>query len=409
VGLAIDPPVTAGQKPASWDAIAALGAGAFALITAEFLPVGLLPQIAGDLAISDGQAGLMVTMPGIAAACSAILTISVAKAVDRRYVLWFFLALMVVSNLVVACAGGLLTLLAGRLFLGVAVGGFWTIGVSLGARLRPDNAGRATSIIFSGVTLGTVAGVPAGTLLGGLLGWRVAFAVSAALALLIALALVRVLPVIRPERSSGISQVPAVLRLRKVQVGLVAVVFIFVAQFTAYTYVSPFLAQVSGIGPTLLSGVLLSYGVSGIFGNLFCGWLVGRDVRRAVLGTAMLMGGSLLLLLLTRESRTATVASVVAWGFAFGMLPIAIQSWIFSAAPDHMESVAALFVAITQLAIGAGALLGGLVVDHHGVVGALALGATGALVAAIWIFTTFPGSLPLEVAASAAMSPSDGA
>jgi predicted MFS family arabinose efflux permease len=399
--------VTTAQKPASWSAIAALGAGAFALITAEFLPVGLLPQIAGDLAISEGQAGLMVTTPGLAAACSAILTISVAKAVDRRFVLWFFLGLMVVSNVLVAFAGGLPMLLAGRLLLGIAVGGFWTIGVSLGARLRPNEAGRATSIVFSGVTLGTVAGVPAGTLLGGLFGWRMAFAASAGLALVIALTLVWLLPVIHPERSSGISQVPTVLRLRKVQVGLVAVVFIFVGQFTAYTYVSPFLAQVSGIGPTLLSGVLLSYGVAGIFGNLFCGWLVERDVRRAVLGTALLMGGSLLLLLLTRGNHGATVASMVAWGFAFGMLPIAIQSWIFSAAPDHMESVAALFVAITQLAIGAGALIGGLVVDHYGVVGALTLGATGALAAATWIYTTFPSLRPLVGAASAAKLPQE--
>ena len=392
MGWVTDRPGVEGQ-PASWNAIAALSAGAFALITAEFLPVGLLPQIASDLAISEGQAGLMVTMPGVAAACSAILTISVAKAVDRRFVLWFFLGLMVVSNVLVACASGLHTLLAGRLFLGVAVGGFWTIGVSLGPRLRPGDAGRAKSIIFSGVTLGTVAGVPAGTLLGGLLGWRVAFAVSAGLALLIALALVRLLPVIPPERSSGISQVPVVLRLPKVRVGLIAVVFIFVGQFAAYTYVSPFLAQVSDMGAPQLSGVLLAYGVAGIFGNLFCGWLVGRDVRRAVLGTALLIGGSLLLLLLTRESRLATVAGMVAWGFAFGMLPIAIQSWIFSAAPDHMESVAALFVAITQLAIGAGALVGGLVVDHYGVVGALGLGAGGSLIAAAWIYAAFPSPL----------------
>lgn len=384
----------AGRPPASWAAIAALGAGAFALITAEFLPVGLLPQIANDLGISKGQAGLMITTPGAAAACSAILTISVAQAVDRRYVLWFFLGLMAISNLLVACAGGLTQLLVGRLLLGVAVGGFWTIGVSLGARLRPGEAGRATSIVFSGVTLGTVAGVPLATLLGSLFGWRIAFAASAALAVLILMVLVKLLPVIHPERSSGISQVPAVLRLRKVRVGLVAVVFIFVGQFMAYTYVAPFLAQVSDIGPTLLSGVLLSYGIAGVFGNLFCGWLVGRDVRRAVLGTALLMSGSLLSLLLTRGSHLATVAGMVAWGFAFGMLPIAIQSWIFSAAPDRMESVAALFVAVTQLAIGSGALLGGLIVDHYGVVGALGTGAAGALMAAAWIFASFP--VPIE-------------
>ncbi|MFW0887909.1 MFS transporter [Pseudomonas sp. P105] len=156
--------------PASWSAVVAIGVGAFMLVTAEFLPVGLLPQIAQDLAISEGQAGLMVTAPGMVAACAALLTISVGKHIQRQHALLALLSLLVISNALVACANSLAVLVAARMLLGVAVGGFWTIGVSLGPRLRPDAIGRATSVIFSGVTVGTVAGVPAGTLLGELLG-----------------------------------------------------------------------------------------------------------------------------------------------------------------------------------------------------------------------------------------------
>lgn len=132
---------------------------------------------------------------------------------DRRHVLWVLLSLLVVSNAVIACANGLPVLLLGRVVLGVAVGGFWTIGVSLGARLRPDAVGKATSIVFSGVTFGTVAGVPAGTMLGALFGWRMSFAVSAVLAALLVVALVRLLPAIRPEPSSRLKHVPSVLKL----------------------------------------------------------------------------------------------------------------------------------------------------------------------------------------------------
>ncbi|WP_350647980.1 MFS transporter [Pseudomonas sp. HY13-MNA-CIBAN-0226] len=376
--------------PAPWSAVAAIGVGAFALVTAEFLPVGLLPQIANDLAISEGQAGLMITIPGLVAACSALLTISLAKSFDRRHVLWVLLSLLVVSNALMACANGLFVLLAGRVLLGVAVGGFWTIGVALGPRLRPDAVGRATSIIFSGVTLGTVAGIPTGTLLGGLFGWRMAFGAFAALASLVVIALVLLLPSIRPEKSSGFAQIPAVLRLPKVQVGLVAVILIFTGQFAAYTYITPYLNQISGIESSELSLLLLGYGVAGIFGNLFCGWCVERDVRLAVLGTSLLLGSAMLLLGAMGDDPLPAIAAVVTWGFGFGMLPIAIQSWIFRAAPDRLESVAALFVSIAQLAMGAGALLGGLAVDHYGVASAVWLGAVGALGGAIWIFARFP-------------------
>lgn len=383
-------PYSLSHTPVSWSAIVALGIGAFALVTAEFLPVGLLLQIAKDLKITQGQAGLMLTIPGVVAACSAFLTISLARRFDRRYVLWFLLSLLVVSNILVALAGSLSVLLFGRVLLGIAIGGFWTIGVSLGPRLRPDAMGRATSIIFSGVTLGTVLGVPLGTLLGNFLGWRSAFGASSILVVLVVAALVKLLPIIKPEHPLGLAQIPVVLKLRKVQVGLIAVILIFIGQFAAYTYISAFLIQVNGVRSNTLSAVLLAYGVSGIFGNIFCGWLVERSVRFAVLGASLLLGAAQLLLLLTQKHEALAVAEMMIWGFGFGMLPIALQSWIFTAAPNQLESVAALFVSLSQLAVAVGALIGGALVDHQGIQSALWMGAFCVTSAAVWIFITFP-------------------
>jgi predicted MFS family arabinose efflux permease len=388
--LALSTTPSTQSPPASWSAVVAIGVGAFTLVTAEFLPVGLLPQIAQDLAVSEGQAGLMVTAPGIVAAGAALLTISVGKRIQRQHALLVLLSLLVISNALVACANSLGVLLAARMLLGVAVGGFWTIGVSLGPRLRPDAIGRATSVIFSGVTVGTVAGVPAGTLLGGLLGWRLAFAAFAALVVLVVVALVVLLPRIPPEKSLGFGQVPVVMRMNTVRAGLVAVVLIFIGQFAAYTYIAPFLTQISGIESGRLSALLLAYGVAGVFGNLFCGWFVERNVRRAVLATSIFLGGAMLALVICGASSGWAAAAVVAWGIGFGMLPIAIQSWIFKAAPDQLEVVAALFVAAGQLAMGLGALIGGVVVDHFGVQMAMGVGVAGTLGATLWIVASFP-------------------
>lgn len=365
---------------ASWAAVAAVGVGAFALVTAEFLPVGLLPQIARDLSISDGQAGFTVMIPGLVAAFAAPMTIAFAGKLDRRYVLWVFLALLVLSNAVVALASNYPVLLLGRVLLGIAVGGFWTIGGALGPRLKPGKeAGKATALILSGISLGTVAGVPAGALLGNEFGWRVAFGASSVIALAVVVGLVVLLPSIRPEHSAGLSQVPAVLRIRKVRIGLVAVALMFFGQFASYTYIAPFLNQVTGIQPAALSAILLGYGVMGFLGNLSGGWAVGRDVRLALLSTALMLGCAVVGLLITGATAGLAITAVMIWGFAFGMMPISIQSWMFSAAPDRLESVAAVFVSLAQAAIGAGALMGGLAVDHIGVQGALSIGAIAAL------------------------------
>ncbi len=371
---------------ASWAAVASVGVGAFALVTTEFLPVGLLPQIAADIGVSEGQAGLMVTTPGILAAIAAPITIGLAGRFDRKHVLVFLLGLLVLSNAIVAAATSFQALMLGRVLLGIGVGGFWTIGGSLGPRLRPGaEGGRATSLIYSGVSLGTVAGVPAGALVGNLLGWRLSFGLASGVAIIVVAALLLLLPSIKPQQSSGLAQVPAVLRNRKTQVGLLAAVLIFIGQFAAYTYITPFLNQVSHIDAAALSALLLGYGIAGFIGNLFGGWTVGKHLNLALAGTAALISASAFGLVATGDSAMAATIWTLAWGFGFGMLPIAMQTYMFSSAPDQLESVAALFVSTAQLAIGAGALVGGLAVDHFGVASALVIGGVAALLTALLV------------------------
>jgi predicted MFS family arabinose efflux permease len=179
------------------------------------------------------------------------------------------------------------------------------------------------------------------------------------------------LPAIRAQNGSGLKQVPDVLRLQRVQIGLTAAVLIFVGQFAAYTYITPFLIGATGIDTGTLSMVLLGYGAAGFAGNLFGGWAAGRNFVSALAGTAFLIALSVAGLLLAGSNTLAAVAWVVTWGFGFGMLPIA-----------------ALFVSIAQLAIGLGALVGGLAVDNFGVPSALWLGAASALLTAGLIVLT---------------------
>jgi predicted MFS family arabinose efflux permease len=367
-------------KPASWFAVSSLAIGAFALVTTEFLPVGLLPEIASDLGITHGQAGLMVTLPGLIAALAAPLSIAFAGHIDRRRVLAVLLALLAGSSLMVATAAGLIQLLAGRVLLGIAVGSFWTIAGSLGPRLRPGAEGiRASALILSGISAGTVAGVPAGALLGDWFGWRVAFGVAAMLSAVAIVALFSFLPSIPSEKKAGISKMPVILRKPSSRVGLVAAVLIFVGQFAAYTYVTPFLNEQSGIAGSLLSAVLLANGIAGFLGNLAGGWLSSRSVLASVITTSILLGSSVLLLAITGAHPLPAMLWVVVWGFGFGMVPIAMQSWLFSTAGDQLEDMQAIFVSVAQLALGAGALVGGTIVDHAGVSGAMAFGGIAAL------------------------------
>src|SRR5271154_4239187 len=111
----------------SWLSVVSVAVGAFAFVTTEYLPVGVLPQIANDLHISEGTAGLMVTTPGILAAISAPSMMFGAGRIDRRFILLALSVLLLASNLVSAFSNSFAVMLMGRALLGVALGGFWTV------------------------------------------------------------------------------------------------------------------------------------------------------------------------------------------------------------------------------------------------------------------------------------------
>ncbi|WP_261540179.1 MFS transporter [Burkholderia multivorans] len=371
---------------ASWSAVVAVGVGAFAIVTTEFLPVGLLPQIAADLHVAEGEAGLMVTLPGIMAALSAPVTIALARGVDRRRLLWLLMALVAVSNVVAATATGFISLLFGRFLLGSALGGFWTIGGSLGPRLRSGSqASKATAVILSGISLGTIAGLPLGAFLAVHLGWRAAFASTAVISAMVVIALIALLPSIPRQASSGLKAVPELLARRSTRLALAVTLLTFGGQFAAYTYIAPFLRQSSHITPSGLSAVLFGYGLAGFFGNVAGGWTSERHSRAAVVTTAIVLATAISALIATGDSAVTAAVCVALWGFGFGMAPVTIQKLTLDSAPDHLEAAAALLVCVLQIAIGLGSLAGGALADRSGPVGAFWLGVAALLGAGVLV------------------------
>lgn len=165
----------------AWLAVFSLTMGVFGLLTAEYLPASLLTPVARDLGVSESLAGQAVTVTAVIALFAGLLLPRLTRALDRRVVLLSFTALMIFSNLLVALSSGIVMLLAMRILLGIALGGFWSMAAAVAMRLVPERlVPRALSIIFSGIAVGTVVAVPLGSYLGELSGWRSAFIAAAA-------------------------------------------------------------------------------------------------------------------------------------------------------------------------------------------------------------------------------------
>ncbi|MEV6441394.1 MFS transporter [Amycolatopsis sp. NPDC051716] len=360
-----------------WPAVFAVTVGIFAIVTTEILPIGLLTPIAAGFGVSAGTAGWTMTVPGFVAAVAAPVVTVAAGRVDRRLVLGGLLGLLAAAAFLTAAAPAFGVLLAGRFLVGVVIGGFWSLGAGLAPRLvGTAAAARATSVIFAAVPLGSVLGVPLGTLVGQLAGWRTAFLLLGVLSLATAIALVVLTPPLPPSEATRLSVLSGLLRRRGVRSGLLVTFLVVLAHFGTYTYVTPLLRDL--VRPEVLSGYLLAYGVAGIAGT----FLAGRHGKGFALAAAVIAPA---VFALPHTGPIGALVTLVAWGVAYGAVPVYSQAWFARAAPDTPEAATVLFTASFQATLSAGALAGGFVADAVSVPAVMTCGGVAALLAAVVI------------------------
>ncbi|TDD04266.1 MFS transporter [Nonomuraea diastatica] len=372
----------------SWLAITSLMLGIFAIVTSEILPIGLLTAIGADFGISDGITGLTMTLPGIVAAVAApTVTLTTAR-LDRRMMLCVLMAVLAVADVLAAVATSYWVMLISRVLVGLTIGGFWSIGAGLAGRLMPPHAvGTATAVIFSAVPLGSVLGVPAGTFIGNLAGWRTAFLVLAVLAILVLAALLMLLPPLPAHQITSPRVLLDMLRTRGAAIALLATFLIVLAHFGTYTYVTPFLQDVTGLPPAAVSAVLLSYGIAGIAGNFLAGKATATRRRVAFATSGCLIAVTTLLLPSVGGSTVGAVVLLMVWGLAYGGVPVCSQASFITAAPHTPEGATVVFTSSFQATFALGAFLGGRIVDAFSVSTVMICGGLTALLMAVSLWS----------------------
>ncbi|AZC31677.1 Transcription regulatory protein opdE [Pseudomonas chlororaphis subsp. piscium] len=368
----------------TWGAVLAMALAAFALVASEFMPVSLLTPIAADLQVSEGQAGQGISVSGLFALFTSLLIASVAARVDRKRLLLSLTLLMILSGTLVAFAPGYLSFMAGRALIGVAIGGFWSLSAATTLRLVPENqVPRALAIVNGGNALATVIAAPLGSFLGALIGWRGAFFCVVPVAAIAAVWLLVSLPPLKAQPAAGSGNVFSLMKRIPVALGMLAVSLFFMGQFMLFTYLRPFLETVTQVQVSTLSLMLLVIGLAGLVGTFLIEAFLKNALYRTLIIIPLMMAAIAMALVAFGASVSITTVLLGLWGLVATAAPVAWWTWLTRALPDDAEAGGGLMVAIIQLAITAGATVGGLAFDQSGYQATFELSAAVLVVAAV--------------------------
>jgi DHA1 family inner membrane transport protein len=345
---------------------ALLAVAAFAYVTTETLPIGLLLLITADLDVSPSAAGLLVTWYGLVVVVASIPLTHLTRRVPRRLLLSGVLAVFVLTSWVSAAASSYWVLVSARVVTALSQALFWSVVVPTAAGLfAPRVRGRVIAVVFAGSSLAAVLGLPVGTWLGQQAGWRTAFLALSGFGLAAMVTIAIWLPTTRA--GGGHAAHGTTPDARRYLTLMAMTILATTGTFAAYTFISPFLTDVSRFPAAATGPLLLVRGVAGIAGVAAGGALVDRNPWAAMLIPVTAQAVALLGLYALGGTPVAAVGLLALSGLSFAALTTALASRVLQVAPGNADLAAAGAATAVNVGITAGAFIGSILLPGLGV------------------------------------------
>ncbi|EMW0510436.1 sugar transporter [Enterobacter mori] len=385
------------SRRVAWLRVVTLAIAAFIFNTTEFVPVGLLSDIADSFQMETAQVGIMLTIYAWVVALMSLPFMLLTSQMERRKLLIGLFVVFIASHVLSFMAWNFTVLVISRIGIAFAHAVFWSITASLAIRLAPaGKRAQALSLIATGTALAMVLGLPIGRIVGQYFGWRTTFFAIGMGALITLVCLIKLLPTLPSEHSGSLKSLPLLMRRPALMSIYLLTVIVVTAHYTAYSYIEPFVQFVAGFSANFATVLLLILGGAGIIGSILFGKLGNQHASTLVSSAIGLLLACLLLLMPAAGSESHLAILSLFWGVAIMIIGLGMQVKVLALAPDATDVAMSLFSGIFNLGIGAGALLGNQISLHVSMSAIGYLGAIPALVALIWsllIFRKWPVAL----------------
>lgn len=363
----------------------------FLVGTAEFIIAGILDQVSSDIGVSVAAAGQLITVFSLAYGFGTPFLMAAAARIDRKGLMLYALAVFVVGNAAAFVLPGFGALIVSRIIVALSSGVFVVTALTVASKLAPaEKQGSAIATLVMGFSTALIVGVPLGRLIASVYDWKMVFGGIALLGLF-ALALIAfTIPKTDGEQPVPLRQQLALLKNPKIAVAL-GVTFFWIGGYSiTYTYISPFLLDITGMSGKAVSIALFAFGVASLIGSKLGGFSTDRwGFKRTLVGGMLLHAIWLIVISFAAHSPALMFPLLMLWSFSAWSSGPTQQYHLITMAPEASSIMLSLNSSVLQLAMAAGAGIGGVVVEGTSLTAITWIGAAGVAVAAVLASASF--------------------
>lgn len=380
------------MKSGKWLPLIGIGICVFIFNMSEFMPIGLLSDMAVDFGTSESRMGLIISIYAWAVAILSLPLMLLLRKMEYRRMLLMCVILFAAFQFMSGLSGSYWILVISRLGVAVAHGIFWSIASPLAVKVVPDGMQKlALSTVSAGTSIAMIIGLPLGRMIGLALGWRMTFIVIAVVSIAALMLLVAVFPRVENPGTFTLRRVPDIFRNKALVCMYVTLAIYVTGYYTGYSYIEPFMAQIAGMSENMITVMLTAFGLAGIFGSMLFTKVYDRMRFRFLI--SMMIGAGICLFVLRLASASALATGIVctAWGLCAISFCVASQNETIKAAPQDAIPIAmSLYSGIFNVGIAMGSIVGGAVTDsgsvgNIGIVGGAFVMASAAIAGTVLI------------------------
>lgn len=368
-----------------WLPLLGLTFSAFIFNTSEFVPIGLLTDIANDFQITEAHAGLLITIYAWVVALASLPLMLLVSKVEFKRLLLFVVALFALSHILSSVSSNYMTLMVSRIGVACSHAIFWSIASPLAVKVAPEGKrSLALSFIVTGTSIAMIVGLPLGRIVGLFLGWRMTFLCIAVLAALVFVFMAIVFPKVPNQNPVSLRNLPGLVKTPALTGIYILTVVAITGHYTGYSYIEPFMAQVAHLRESAITFALMLFGLAGIVGSIL--FSKKYDKHPVAFINVAVYGIVAFLYLLQPASicMGSTLLVCVLWGIAITAFNLVFQALIIQFAPQATSIAMSIYSGIFNVGIGSGALIGGYTCTYLSLGWIGYIGGTISLVAAFY-------------------------